>query len=281
MNQRANRAAGGRRTRPPTSSCTSTAAPGAILGEVTTEGHVDEIQVRTWNWGVSAGSAIGSGARPRAARTSICGRQGHRPRVDLADGALANNDGPARSRADDAQGRRRGARLLPHDAGQRPRRRRRHGARRDRPAHRARHLRLHASINVAYTPQQGAGARRRRQPSSKTKSCRAERHEHGCPRTHRRRRSAGRARDAAEAGARARRRRQAAHLPVPAAVRARPVGARAHASSTSCGEMDAVDAGRWARPTAKRCSCELLREAVFAGKTTPMVFGQPRPGSRC
>ncbi len=35
---------------------------GAIRGESRTEGHVDDIQCRTWNWGVSAGSAIGSGA---------------------------------------------------------------------------------------------------------------------------------------------------------------------------------------------------------------------------
>ncbi|HEX6708657.1 MAG TPA: type VI secretion system tube protein Hcp [Albitalea sp.] len=35
---------------------------GAIRGEATTEGHVDDIDVRSWQWGVASGSAIGSGA---------------------------------------------------------------------------------------------------------------------------------------------------------------------------------------------------------------------------
>lgn len=35
---------------------------GKIKGEVTTEGHVDDIEVRSWNWGVAAASAIGSTA---------------------------------------------------------------------------------------------------------------------------------------------------------------------------------------------------------------------------
>lgn len=34
---------------------------GAIRGEVTTEGHVDDIAVRGWQWGVSASSGLGSG----------------------------------------------------------------------------------------------------------------------------------------------------------------------------------------------------------------------------
>jgi len=35
---------------------------GKIKGEASTEGHADDIDVRAWNWGVSAGSAIGSTA---------------------------------------------------------------------------------------------------------------------------------------------------------------------------------------------------------------------------
>lgn len=34
---------------------------GLIRGEATTEGHANEIDVRSWQWGVAAGSAIGSG----------------------------------------------------------------------------------------------------------------------------------------------------------------------------------------------------------------------------
>ncbi|HEV7915183.1 MAG TPA: type VI secretion system tube protein Hcp, partial [Albitalea sp.] len=35
---------------------------GPIRGESTTSGHTDDIELRSWQWGVSAGSAIGSGA---------------------------------------------------------------------------------------------------------------------------------------------------------------------------------------------------------------------------
>ena len=35
---------------------------GKIKGEVTTEGHVDDIEVRSWTWGVAAATAIGSTA---------------------------------------------------------------------------------------------------------------------------------------------------------------------------------------------------------------------------
>lgn len=35
---------------------------GKIKGEATTEGHADDIGVLAWNWGVAAGSAIGSTA---------------------------------------------------------------------------------------------------------------------------------------------------------------------------------------------------------------------------
>jgi len=35
---------------------------GLIRGEATTDGHTNEIEVRSWQWGVSSGSAIGSGA---------------------------------------------------------------------------------------------------------------------------------------------------------------------------------------------------------------------------
>jgi type VI secretion system secreted protein Hcp len=35
---------------------------GKIKGEVTTADHADDIQVQSWHWGVSAGSAIGSAA---------------------------------------------------------------------------------------------------------------------------------------------------------------------------------------------------------------------------
>jgi type VI secretion system secreted protein Hcp len=35
---------------------------GAIRGESTTAGHVDDIDLRRWQWGVMAASAIGSGA---------------------------------------------------------------------------------------------------------------------------------------------------------------------------------------------------------------------------
>ena len=35
---------------------------GKIKGEVTTEGHVDDIEVRSWTWGVAASTAIGSTA---------------------------------------------------------------------------------------------------------------------------------------------------------------------------------------------------------------------------
>ena len=35
---------------------------GKIKGEVTTEGHADDIGVRTWTWGVAAATAIGSTA---------------------------------------------------------------------------------------------------------------------------------------------------------------------------------------------------------------------------
>jgi type VI secretion system secreted protein Hcp len=34
---------------------------GAIKGESSTQGHVGDIEVRTWHWGVAAASAIGSG----------------------------------------------------------------------------------------------------------------------------------------------------------------------------------------------------------------------------
>ncbi len=33
---------------------------GKIKGEATTEGHVDDIEVRSWSWGVSSAAAIGS-----------------------------------------------------------------------------------------------------------------------------------------------------------------------------------------------------------------------------
>ena len=36
---------------------------GKVKGEVTTEGHAEEIQLRRWNWGVSANTAIGSTER--------------------------------------------------------------------------------------------------------------------------------------------------------------------------------------------------------------------------
>jgi len=35
---------------------------GKIKGEGSTQGHTDDIEVRTWHWGVAAGTAIGSGA---------------------------------------------------------------------------------------------------------------------------------------------------------------------------------------------------------------------------
>ena len=35
---------------------------GKIKGEANTEGHADDIDVHAWNWGVAAGSAIGSTA---------------------------------------------------------------------------------------------------------------------------------------------------------------------------------------------------------------------------
>jgi len=35
---------------------------GKIKGEGSTQGHVDDIEVRTWKFGVAAGTAIGSGA---------------------------------------------------------------------------------------------------------------------------------------------------------------------------------------------------------------------------
>jgi len=35
---------------------------GKIKGEGSAQGHVDDIEVRTWHWGVAAGTAIGSGA---------------------------------------------------------------------------------------------------------------------------------------------------------------------------------------------------------------------------
>jgi type VI secretion system secreted protein Hcp len=36
---------------------------GKVKGEVTTEGHEEQIQVLRWNWGVSANTAIGSNER--------------------------------------------------------------------------------------------------------------------------------------------------------------------------------------------------------------------------
>ena len=65
---------------------------GPILGEVATEGHVDEIQLRTWTWGVSAGSAIGSGAQTarRSYRHLVVEKGIDRASTSLY-GALVNN----------------------------------------------------------------------------------------------------------------------------------------------------------------------------------------------
>lgn len=41
---------------------------GAIRGEATTDGHVDDIALRGWRWGVGASSALGAG--PATARRS-------------------------------------------------------------------------------------------------------------------------------------------------------------------------------------------------------------------
>ena len=66
---------------------------GKIKGEATTSGHVDDIEVRSWNWGVAASSAIGS--------TAATGRRQYKhlvivKRIDSAStallSALATND---------------------------------------------------------------------------------------------------------------------------------------------------------------------------------------------
>jgi type VI secretion system secreted protein Hcp len=66
---------------------------GKIKGEATTEGHVDDIEIRSWTWGVAASSAIGS--------TAATGRRQYKhlvivKRIDSAStallSALATND---------------------------------------------------------------------------------------------------------------------------------------------------------------------------------------------
>jgi type VI secretion system secreted protein Hcp len=66
---------------------------GKIKGEATTDGHVDDIEVRSWTWGVAASSAIGS--------TAATGRRQYKhlvvvKRIDSAStallSALATND---------------------------------------------------------------------------------------------------------------------------------------------------------------------------------------------
>jgi len=66
---------------------------GKIKGEVSTAGHADDIQVFSWNWGVHAGSAIGSTAATarRAYKHLVVNK-----RIDSAStgllSALATND---------------------------------------------------------------------------------------------------------------------------------------------------------------------------------------------
>ena len=66
---------------------------GKIKGESSTSGHVDDIEVRSWSWGVSASSAIGS--------TAATGRRQYKhlvivKKIDSAStalcAALATND---------------------------------------------------------------------------------------------------------------------------------------------------------------------------------------------
>jgi len=51
---------------------------------------------------------------------------------------------------------------------------------------------------------------------------------------------------------------------------------RALTQLTVCGEMDAATLPM-VNTYRAAVQCELVREAVFAGKTTPMLFGQPQP----
>jgi type VI secretion system secreted protein Hcp len=66
---------------------------GKLKGEVMTSGHVDDIQVVGWNWGLSAGSALGdTQATSRRQYTALTLHKG----IDLATtalmSALATND---------------------------------------------------------------------------------------------------------------------------------------------------------------------------------------------
>jgi len=66
---------------------------GKLKGEVATAGHADDIHVVGWNWGLSAGSALGNTqATGRCQYTALTVRKG----IDLATtalmSALASND---------------------------------------------------------------------------------------------------------------------------------------------------------------------------------------------
>ena len=74
---------------------------------------------------------------------------------------------------------------------------------------------------------------------------------------------------------------QAAHLPVPAAVRARPVGARAEPARRSP-PSSTPQALPMAQTYGDAVRCEAVRDEVFDGKKSPMIFGEPRAsGWRC
>ena len=66
---------------------------GEVKGEAATDGHVGEIELRSWGWGVSASSAIGAiGAAERRSYTQLVVQKG----IDSAStgllNALAGND---------------------------------------------------------------------------------------------------------------------------------------------------------------------------------------------
>jgi type VI secretion system secreted protein Hcp len=65
---------------------------GPIRGEATTDGHADDIEVRSWHWGVSAGSAIGSGvATARRSYRNLVVTKGIDRATTALYGALVNN----------------------------------------------------------------------------------------------------------------------------------------------------------------------------------------------
>lgn len=66
---------------------------GKVKGEATTEGHADDIEVRGWNWGLAAGSAIGSGAATaRRSWRHLVVRKGVDSASTALMAALATND---------------------------------------------------------------------------------------------------------------------------------------------------------------------------------------------